>query len=160
MNHAIGGTELIAAQDDGHAAGDFRQEQGFLAGSIAAADDKDLFTAKEHAVARRAIRNAATAIRILANKTSRSRRGTHASDNARGQRIAHIMMDRKQRRIRIVIDTRNHAPCNLCPQALCMLLKTLAEFGTTQGRNARIVLDLIGCGDLSSRHALLYHGRR
>ena len=41
-----------------------------------------------------------------------------------------------------------------------MLLKTLAEFGATQERNARIVLDLIGCGDLSSRHALLNHSRR
>ena len=38
-------------------------------------------------------------------------------------------MHRKQRCIGIVIDTRNHAPCNLCSQALCMLLKTLAEFG-------------------------------
>ena len=41
-----------------------------------------------------------------------------------------------------------------------MLLKTLAEFGATQERETRIVLDLIGCGDLSSRHALLNHGRR
>ena len=44
--------------------------------------------------------------------------------------------------------------------ALCMLLKTLAEFGATQERETRIVLDLIGCGDLPSRHALLNHGRR
>ena len=43
---------------------------------------------------------------------------------------------------------------------LCMLLKTLAEFGATQERETRIVLDLIGCGDLPSRHALLNHGRR
>ena len=41
-----------------------------------------------------------------------------------------------------------------------MLLKTLAEFGATQERNARIVLDFIGRGDLSTRHALLNHGRR
>lgn len=44
--------------------------------------------------------------------------------------------------------------------SLCMLLKTLAEFGATQERNARIVLDFIGRGDLSTRHALLNHGRR
>ena len=31
-----------------------------------------------------------------------------------------------------------------------MLLKTLAEFGATQERETRIVLDLIGCGDLPS----------
>ena len=41
-----------------------------------------------------------------------------------------------------------------------MLLKTLAEFGAAQERNARIVLDFIGRGDLSTRHALLNHGRR
>ena len=93
-------------------------------------------------------------------KPAKSRRGTHASDNTRGQRIARIMMHRKQRRIRIVIDTRHHAPCNLRSQALCMLLKTLAKLGTAQERNARIVLDLIGCGDLSSRHALFDHSRR
>ena len=130
MNHAIGGTELIATQDDGHAVGDFRQEQSFLAGGIAAANDKNLLATKEHAIARRAIRNATTAIRILANKTSRSRRGTHASDNARGQRIARIVMHRKQRCISIVIDARHHAPCNLRSQTLCMLLKTLAKLGT------------------------------
>ena len=73
---------------------------------------------------------------------------------------AMIVMHRKQRCIGIVIDTRNHAPCDLCSQALCMLLKTLAEFGATQERNARIVLDFIGRGDLSTRHALLNHGRR
>ena len=69
-------------------------------------------------------------------------------------------MHRKQRCIGIVIDTRNHAPCDLRSQALCMLLKTLAEFGATQERNARIVLDFIGRGDLSARHALFNHGRR
>ena len=41
-----------------------------------------------------------------------------------------------------------------------MLLKTLTEFGATQERNARIVLDFIGRGDLPSRHALFNHGRR
>ena len=41
-----------------------------------------------------------------------------------------------------------------------MLLKTLAEFGAAQERNARIVLDLIGCGDLPSRHALFKDSRR
>ena len=68
-------------------------------------------------------------------------------------------MHRKQRSVRIVIDTRNHAPRDMRSQALCMLLKTLAKLGTGQERNARIVLDLIGCGDLSSRHALLNHDR-
>ena len=43
-------------------------------------------------------------------------------------------------------------------QALCMLLKTFTQLGTAQQRNARIVFDLIGCGDLSARHALLNHG--
>ena len=65
------------------------------------------------------------------------------------------MMYRKQRRIRIVIDTRNHAPCNLRSQALCMLLKTLAKLGTAQERNARIVLDRGAAADNSKIDRLM-----
>ena len=41
-----------------------------------------------------------------------------------------------------------------------MLLEPLTKFGTAQQRNARIILNLVGCSDLSARRALLKDSRR
>ena len=151
---------MIATQHDGHAAGNVGQEQRLFACRISASDNKDLLATEEHAVTRRAIRNASTAIRVLANKTCRTRRGAHARNDALGRCVAHIVMDGKLSRIGIVIDACHHTPFNLSPQAFSMLLEPLTKFSTAQQRNARIILDLVGRGDLSARHALLKDSRR
>ena len=155
MNDALGCAELIATQNDGHAAGNLGQKQRLLASRIAATDHKHLLAAEEHAVARCAIRNATTSIRILADKTSRTRRGTHASNDASSRRITRVVVNGKQSIVDVVIDARYHAPCNLSAKTFCMLLKTLTQLGTAQQRNTRVVLDFIRRGDLSTRHALL-----
>ena len=160
IHNALGCTELIATQHDGHAAGNVGQEQCLLACRIAASDNKDLLATEEHAVTRRAIRNATTAIRVLANKTRRTRRGAHARNDALGRCVAHIMMDGILSRIGIVIDACHHTPFNLGPQAFSMLLEPLTKFGAAQQWNTRIILNLVGCSNLSARHTLLKDSRR
>ena len=91
--HDLGSTKRIATVDQGDLGGEFREERGLFDGGIAPADDADLFSSIEVAVAGGARADAVAAERAFSAEPSSRGPGGHDHGRAR------VVADRAARRV-------------------------------------------------------------
>ena len=84
VDHDRRRAELVAAVDDHDLAREPRQERRLLHRRVAAADDRDHLVAEERAVARRAVRDAATLERLLGRQAELARARAGRDDHRVG----------------------------------------------------------------------------
>ena len=82
--HDGAGAEPVGAVDERNLGGEAGEEEGFLHGGVAAADDGDLFAGGEKAVAGGAGRNAIADERLLGRQVEPARAGAGSNDEGAG----------------------------------------------------------------------------
>src|SRR5207237_1651873 len=80
IEHDLAGSKILAAMNDGHFAGEARQEQRFFHGGIAAPDDRDFFAGKKETITGGAGGNSITDQRLFAGQAQPARAGAAGDD--------------------------------------------------------------------------------
>ena len=152
--NGLGGTQLVAAVNDRHLAGELREIHGLFDRGVAAADNVDLEVLKERTVARRAEGNTLADELALILAADGTRKRTGGDDDGLGLILAlgadellHVARE---------LDTLDHVAHALHAEMLTLRGHTGDEAGAGIALDlSGIVFDFIGDGDLTAILTLL-----
>ncbi len=149
LEHDAGGAEVFAAVDEGDLGGEAGEEEGFLHGGVAAADDGDLFAGGEEAVAGGAGADAEADEGLLGGEAEPACGGTGGDDEGAGEDGVFAEGELEGRLGEIDAGEVGHA--ELGTEAGGLLLHVLDEFGTLDALGpAGEVFDEGGDGELAA----------
>ena len=151
-----GGTgKILAPDENGHVAGVFGEEDGFLRRGKAAAHHEDIPTGEKFSVTGGAVGHAPAPKCFLAGKAHHAGVGPGGPEDTEAGKIASVGLDGFDRVVQR--KPRDLGQQELCPEGLGLLAHGFGQLPAAGVEDAGVIYHLVGDGDLAAETRFLFH---